>query len=58
MLEIRIFVKRFLNNGDLKVLYQNTIVWNKEIQFPFNSMYESLRMLYPADNVIIEFSVL
>lgn len=60
MITIHIKVYRSFMRGsesDRKEVYRNSIDWNTDIQFPFDSTYQTLRMLYPWDNTIIEFSI-
>lgn len=51
-MEIQIKVFRLVN-GDEKDVYKNTIKLPNGVSFPFNSVTESLRLLYP--NCIIDY---
>lgn len=60
MITIKIRVYRQLNSvGGLQIkeLYRNSVEWNEDITFPFDSTIKVLKMLYPQENNFIEFSV-
>lgn len=60
MISINIRVLRHLVTStglDQKELYRNSVEWNEDISFPFDSTVKVLKILYPASDCIIQFSV-
>ena len=57
MIEVKIRVSKVQSDGTLKELYRNSVQWSEDIQFPFNSVYSTLRILYPATGVVIQFMI-
>lgn len=59
MIKILIYVLAVQNGGTFKTLYQNSIEWSNDLKFPFDSLYDTLKLLYPkADYIEFKLSTL
>lgn len=44
-------------DGSYREVYCNSLEFDDSVSIPFNQLYESLRILYPYENVVINFKL-
>ncbi len=49
---ILIRVTSFVDGGVEKEYYRNTITWSPDVYFPYESIEQSLRVLYPKGRLV------
>lgn len=54
---VRIVVQKSNRDGSFKELYRNSVMMDDGVSFPFDMLIQSLRVLYPVPDLIIQFSL-
>lgn len=54
---VKIIVQRSNRDGSFRELYRNSVMMDDGVSFPFDMLIQSLKILYPVPDLVIQFSI-